>query len=207
MTDVIATSASAASERNNDQQWHNAMKGAFISARQNRTKWHELTVHTSSLKKRPPLACYNFDTCERTLAFFGRNVTDKVSNQKTLYCATSNNLCFCIKKHENCIFSEMLYLCIAWIQPIAWFLQSFRLTTHTHAAVWFPKSCNQCVQLEAVGSMVQDKRSRERCRCWTVLHAQCTSAVSSGFPISQGNAETLYARWENEAPSDFLLYQ
>jgi len=28
--------------------------------------------------------------------FFGRNVTDKVSNQKTLYYyATSNNLCFC----------------------------------------------------------------------------------------------------------------
>jgi len=27
--------------------------------------------------------------------FFGRNVTDKVSNQKTLYCTTPNNLCFC----------------------------------------------------------------------------------------------------------------
>jgi len=26
---------------------------------------------------------------------FGRNVTDKVGNQKTLYDATSNNLCFC----------------------------------------------------------------------------------------------------------------
>jgi len=29
--------------------------------------------------------------------FFGRNVTNKVSNQETLYCATSNNnnMCFC----------------------------------------------------------------------------------------------------------------
>jgi len=27
--------------------------------------------------------------------FFGRNVTDKVGNQKTLYYATSNILCFC----------------------------------------------------------------------------------------------------------------
>jgi len=27
--------------------------------------------------------------------FGGRNVTHKVSNQTTLYCATSNNLCFC----------------------------------------------------------------------------------------------------------------
>jgi len=27
--------------------------------------------------------------------FFGRNVTDKVGNQKALYYATSNNLYFC----------------------------------------------------------------------------------------------------------------
>jgi len=27
--------------------------------------------------------------------FFGRNVTDKVGNQKMLYYATSSNLCFC----------------------------------------------------------------------------------------------------------------
>ena len=41
------------------------------------------------------------------------------------------------------------------------------------------------------GDMVQEKGSRERCRSWTVLHEQCTSALSSGFPISQGNAEAL----------------
>jgi len=34
--------------------------------------------------------------------------------------------------------------------------------------------------------MVQEKGSRQRCRSWTVLHAQSTSALSSGFPISQG---------------------
>jgi len=44
----------------------------------------------------PPLACYNFDTHEWILIFFGGNVTDEVGNQKTLYYATSNNLCFCI---------------------------------------------------------------------------------------------------------------
>jgi len=33
----------------------------------------------------PPLACYNFDTHEWILIFFGRNVTDKVGNQTTLY--------------------------------------------------------------------------------------------------------------------------
>jgi len=32
---------------------------------------------------------------EWILIFFGRNVTDKVSYQKTLYYATSNNFCFC----------------------------------------------------------------------------------------------------------------
>ena len=46
-------------------------------------------------KNVPPLACYNFDAHEWILIFFGRNVTDKVGNQKTLYNATSNNLCFC----------------------------------------------------------------------------------------------------------------
>jgi len=46
-------------------------------------------------KNVPPLACYNLDTREWILIFFGRNVTDKVGDQKTLYYATSNNLCFC----------------------------------------------------------------------------------------------------------------
>jgi len=41
-----------------------------------------LFLHRVS-KNVPPLACYNFDTC------------DKVGNQKTLHYATSNNLCFC----------------------------------------------------------------------------------------------------------------
>jgi len=51
-------------------------------------------VHRVS-KNVPPLACYNFDTCERILIFFGRNVTNKGSSQKTLYYSTSNNLWFC----------------------------------------------------------------------------------------------------------------
>jgi len=32
----------------------------------------------------PPFARYNSDTCEWILIFFGRNVTDKVSNQDIL---------------------------------------------------------------------------------------------------------------------------
>jgi len=41
------------------------------------------------------MACYNFDTHEWILTFFDRNLIDEVGNQKTLYYATSNNLCFC----------------------------------------------------------------------------------------------------------------
>jgi len=39
--------------------------------------------------------------------------------------------------------------------------------------------------------MIQEKGSRERCNSWTVLYAQCTIALSSGFATLQGNAEAL----------------
>jgi len=45
-------------------------------------------------QKRPTLVCYNFDIREHIFIFFGRNVIDKVSNQKALYYTTSNNMCF-----------------------------------------------------------------------------------------------------------------
>jgi len=66
------------------------------------------------------------------------------------------------EKRENCIFPQMLYQCIAWVQTAAWFLQSFWLTTHTHDAVWLPKSCNQCMHsaIGTTGGMVQEKGSR-----------------------------------------------
>jgi len=54
----------------------------------------DVILHRVS-KNLPPLGCYNFDAHEWILIFFGRNVTDKVGNQKTLYYATSNNLFFC----------------------------------------------------------------------------------------------------------------
>jgi len=67
--------------------------------------WYK-QLHRVSKKKLP--TCYNFDAHEWILILFGRNVTDKVGNQKTLYYATSNNLCFCTTcqtgKHENHIF-------------------------------------------------------------------------------------------------------
>jgi len=53
----------------------------------------QIIVHRVS-KNVPPLVCYNFDAHEWILIFVDRSVTDKVGNQKTLYYATSNNLCF-----------------------------------------------------------------------------------------------------------------
>jgi len=119
---------------------------------------------------------------------FGRNVTNKVSSQKTLYCVTSITCASALPgkmgntKISFCHSNALLISSIFW------------LTTHTDAAVWLPESCNQCVQLGAVGAMVQEKGSPECCSSWTVLHAQCTSALSSGFPDLQGSAETL-DRW------------
>jgi len=55
------------------------------------------------------------------------------------------------------------------------------------------------------GGMFQDKGGRDRCSSWTVLHTQSTSALSSGFPLSHGNAEALEVG--NKASSDFLLSQ
>jgi len=48
--------------------------------------WINYTT-TPCLKNVPPLASYNFDTHEWILLLFGRNVTDKVGNQKTPYYA------------------------------------------------------------------------------------------------------------------------
>ena len=57
----------------------------------------------------------------------------------------------------------------------------------------------------AVGGMVQEKGSRECCRSWTLLYAQCTSALCSGFPISQGNAEAL-KKWGGKTKHRMISY-
>ena len=35
-----------------------------------------LLIYAVPPKNVPPLVCYNFDTCERILIFFGRNITN-----------------------------------------------------------------------------------------------------------------------------------
>ena len=77
--------------------------------------------------------------------------------------------------------------------------------THFTSDACLPKSCNQCRQLGAVGGMVQGKRSGERCRSWTVLHAQWTTALFSGFSLSQDNAEAL-DRWGGKTKHHLISY-
>ena len=55
-----------------------------------------VVVNRVSKTNVPPSACCNSDTHTwMDFDIFGRNVTDKVGNHKTLYYATSSNLCFC----------------------------------------------------------------------------------------------------------------
>jgi len=117
-----------------------------------------------------------------------------------LYYATSNNLWLCTTWQNG--ETRKLYFspkcCISAVPEFNQSLLDFFKLFDSRLALWLPKSCNQCVQLRAAGGLVQEKGSREHCRSWTVLHAQCTSALSSGFPLSLVNAEVL-DRWESTA--------
>ena len=116
------------------------------------------------------------DTCT-DFGIFGRNVTDKVSNQKTLFCATSDNLCFCTTCRN--LETRKLHLSLKCsIRALPEFNQLLDFFNLFDSRVWLPKPCNQCVQLGAVRGMVRDKRSRERCKSWTVLQAQYTNGCS-----------------------------
>ena len=124
------------------------------------TSWQHYCMAYSTLvsqKNDPPLICYTFDTCECILMFFGRNVTDKGSNQKTLYCATSIHVCFCTswqtRKHENCIFS--LKCCISALPEFNQSLLDF--FSLFNSQLLLNKSCNQCVQLGLLGAWSRRK--------------------------------------------------
>ena len=96
MTTVLAL-ALYSHRKDGDTRWSSTFTSGFAArpARSTAGPSSAWPLYTVSQKNVPPLACYNFDTHERILIFFGRNVTDKLSNQKTLYYATLNNLWFC----------------------------------------------------------------------------------------------------------------
>jgi len=82
-----------------------------------------------SQKNVSPLACYNFDTCERILILFGRKVTDKVSTEKTFYCATSNNFFFCnyLVKRRNAKVAFSIKCCTSALPEFNRLLDFFNL--------------------------------------------------------------------------------
>jgi len=119
---------------------------------------------------------------------FGRNVTYKASNQKTLYCATSRNLCFCTtwQSEETRKSHFSLKCCINALPEFSQLLLDFFnvFDSRLILTLLFDSlnvCCNQCVQLGVVGGMIQEKGSRECRNSWTVLHAECmcTNALSS----------------------------
>ena len=69
--------------------------GSIHDCQHHDTRLRQTHNYTVSQKNVPPLACYNFWHTRMDFDFFGRNVTDKIDNQKTLHYATLSNLCFC----------------------------------------------------------------------------------------------------------------
>jgi len=140
--------------------------------------------HTGALcpKNVPPLVCYNFDTRERTLIFFGRNVTDKVSNQKR-FTVPPQIMCFCTtwqkRGNTKIAFFHSNAVSVHCQNSTNRCLISSVFLTHTHAAVWL--LVINAFSSGLLGGMVQEKGSRDRRSSWTVLHAQCmcTNALSS----------------------------
>jgi len=162
---------------------------------------------TPCLKKRPT---FGFDTRERILIFFGRNATDKVAGQKTLYYVISNNVRFCSNwqngKHENCIFTRSISALPELNQSLLDFFNFLDSRTHTllYDSLNFVSNAFS-LDFFWGGGMVQERGSQERYNSWNVLHAQSTSALSSGFPLSQGNAEAL-DRWGGKTKHSLVSY-
>jgi len=97
--------------------------------------------------------------------FFGRNVTDKVSNQKTLYYATSSNLCFCTTWQSGEIrklhFSLKRY--ISALHEFNQLLDFFNLFDSRLVFMLLYDSQNLVINAfssELLGNIVQEKKLR-----------------------------------------------
>jgi len=67
-------------------------------------------IYNVSQKTSPNVFSYNSRKHCRIFIIVGRNITEKVRNQKMLYFSISPNYCFCTTlwnwKHGNCVFSR-----------------------------------------------------------------------------------------------------
>ena len=135
---------------------------------------------------------------------FGRNIKQPIQRRFTtstqITCASA--LPGKTGKHENCIFHSN-----ARIEPVAaWFLQSVWLMTHTHAAVWLPKSRNQCVQLGAVvGAWFRRNELDSAAAVGLCCMHNAPVCCLLGFLFLQGNAEAL-DKWGGKAKHRLIYY-
>ena len=97
-------------------------------------------------------------------------------------------------KNENFIFTRCINALPEFNQSL---LDFFSLFDSRLILMLLYDSLNIVTNAFSLGlfvGMVQEKGSRERCSSWTVLHAQCTNALSSAFLLSQSSAEALDKR-------------
>ena len=94
-------------------------------------------------------------------------------------------------KHKNCI---LLKRCISALRELIELLDFFKLSDSRLILMLLYNSRNLVINAFSsglLGAWFRRKEVESAAAYCTVLPAQCTSALSSGFPISQGNAETL----------------
>jgi len=103
-----------------------------------------------------------------------------------------------LAKHRNTKIAFSLKCCISAFPEFNQLLDFFNLFDSGLILTLMYDSLNPAINVFSsgpLGGMVQEKGSQECCRSWTVLHARCTSALSSGFTIYDfaryGNAEAL----------------
>jgi len=95
-------------------------------------------------------------------------------------------------KHENCIFVSNAVLVHRLISTRCCMISSIFDSRLIFTLLY--DSLNLVINAFSwglLGGMVQGKGSQKCCSSWTMLHAQHTIALSSGFPVLQGNVEAL----------------
>jgi len=147
-------------------------------------------IHCVS-KNVTPLPCHNFDIRERMLIFFGRDATDKVSDQKTF---TRPPQITCASALPGKTGNRKLAFFTRCVSALAEFnqllLDFFNLFDSRLILALLYDSLNLVTNAFSLGllwAMVQEKGSWERCSSWTALHAQSTSALSCGVVLKQLN--------------------
>jgi len=173
-------------------------------------------IHRVS-KNVPPLACYTTLTYANGFwYFFGRNATNKVSSQNTPYCATSNNLWFCITRQKRETRKLHFSLAVFRGSALPGFNQSlfdfFSLFDSRLILTLLYDSLNLVINAFSSGLLGTWFKRKEVesaaavglcCMHKAPLH-QCP-VFWPRFPLSQGNAKTL-GRWGGKTKHHLISY-